>query len=326
MRILAQVFAIWAVLLIGLRPTHGTDLYFAENDFGAIYRIDSSSANVQRVFPLAGDGIDSDGLAFDSVRNRVMWLGGYAGQWGLFAADATTFEAQLLLPVTDGSIRHPAVDPVTGSVYFEYSQGVGGRHNPKQIVRWNAASNSMETIVSSVDYTTAIAVDPVGRWLYWSQHDQGWPHELLRAPLDRPDGNEPQLVFEHEFRGPAGLAFDFQRQQVHWIGSETDAGSTTVFLDEFDVTVRVSQLFVDDSALQLVVDVPSGDLFMTRFGNIDGVYEGGTLPGVYADWLAIDSAFVVPEPESLFLAGCGVWAFALLLVRRRHESAGRCSR
>ena len=308
-----------AASLVGPVQTFAADIYFAANGFGPIHRIDSDSLEVERVFPAVG-GVASAGLAFDSVRNRMVWLGSYAGQDGLFAAAATTFAPELLLSITDGSIRHPAVDPVTGSVYFEYSQGIGGRHNPKQIVRWNAATDSMETIVPSVDYTTAIAIDPIGRWLYWSQNDQGWPHELLRFPLDGCGGCGAQLLFEHEFRGPAGLAVDYQRQQIHWIGGETTFGqpaSSETRLDDFDITVLASQVYSDDSAVNLAIDVPSGQLFMSKLGDIDGLYQGGTLPTAYAHWLAIDSEFIVPEPPSISLAISGL---VVAFLVRRHRS------
>ncbi|KAF0301310.1 Very low-density lipoprotein receptor [Amphibalanus amphitrite] len=171
------------------------------------HRTDIRQVGLHRreVTSLVNDTNAATAVDFDFRAGTVYWAD---------AMDRAIYSA----PAEDGSRRSVvrvavrpqglALDWVHGRVYWTSSEpGSSGVHTAPLDGSYQLTVVSAETAEPR-----AIALDPVARWMYWT--DWGTVPRIERAGLD---GSRRRTIVDTQLQWPNGLTLDLERRRIFWV-------------------------------------------------------------------------------------------------------------
>lgn len=251
-------------------------MYWTDSANGMIHRANLDGTNIEKLF----DTNRSRGIALDLAAGKMYWV-----EWGtgsIRRADLNGDNPETLL--TDlGGIWGIALDPVDEMIYY-CGFACSGRCSGS-IFRAEMSGANPELIVTSNEglvRPVSVAVDPVGRKLYWVDFAR---HVVQRADLD---GTNTEDLFATG--GPRGIALDVPAGKMYWTGRDAVRRAN---LDGSD-----QQLLLGDSQVAapvgIALDPVGGKMYWTD-GTSDNISRAD-LDGQNPEELISD---LIERPEAL---------------------------
>lgn len=208
--------------------------------------------------------ISPEGMAYDTVTNR------------LFVANEEGAEGQILAINLDGSgaapftapgapIEEPegvAVDPATRTIYWENVDG--------NSISWAKLDGSAGGILNLSGATVdniccRIAIDTVGKRVYWVNSPTGEPDIISYANLDNSGGGDLNLTGSTLEPGGEGLAVDEAAGRIYFLAGDGDIGYANLNgTGGGDIPVGTAPI---SSPYGLSIDPGTGRLLWANEGN-----------------------------------------------------------
>jgi hypothetical protein len=183
-------------------------------------------------FDTAGQAVKgSEGLAIDSATGRLYWSNfssgpgntgaiRYAGLGGGDGGQLNTGAATVNEP------SGIAIDPVTRTIYWaNYNGGVEGKKGTISYAKLDgSAAGDLNTTGAKLEDPEAIAVDPAGGRVYWSNNGETpEPDTISFARLDNSGGGGTlDVTGATQPNGIYGLAVNAAAGQIYWINNNNE--------------------------------------------------------------------------------------------------------
>jgi hypothetical protein len=219
--------------------------------------------------------VGSEGLAIDSATGRLYWSNFSSGPGdtgairfvGLGGGDGGQLNA------SGATVNEPAgvaIDPVTRTIYWtNYDGGIGGKKGTISYAKLDgSAAGDLNTAGANLEDPEAIAVDPAGGRVYWSNNGEGLsPDTISFAKLDNSGGGgNLDLSGATQPDGIYGLAVNAAAGQIYWIDNNNEhishANLTGGGGGDFD---RGTAPFKDPYGMAF--DPTSGKIYWLNYGN-----------------------------------------------------------
>lgn len=191
-----------------------------------IYWVDISSNVVQRsnlngseVTTLArGDGRPV-GIVVDADGGKVYWSdrtssnpSDPSGNSRIYRMNLDSTEKEMIIQGGSTVMEYLALDYFSGKIYWSEWSDLDANH---KIRRANLDGSNVEDIITGLTHPRGIALDNVGRKIYWSQQAQS-NRRIQNANLD---GSDIQDVLITD--GAHGIALDMADRKIYWTGWST---------------------------------------------------------------------------------------------------------
>jgi hypothetical protein len=199
-----------------------------------------------------------------------------------------------------------ALNP-SGLAYYQANPTYPLFYVSNRIFRNDLANNSDDIVVPSGQFSRGIAIDYVGKKIYWTNSSDGY---IGRADLD---GSNATEAFITGLSNPWDVEIDPVNQKIYW--SETDYPNTNAFIQRANLTdgSNIETLVSNVNSLGIAVDPLRGKLFYSTFSaqptvhsaNLDGsddVVVSGLTPSADIDVDVRTGTLYMIDYSSDFLA------------------------
>ena len=197
-----------------------------QSDPQHIYWVDISSNIVQRsnldgsdVATIAGGDGRPVGIVVDADGGKVYWSdrtssnpSDSSGSSRIYRMNLDSTEKEMIIQGGPSVMEYLALDYFSGKIYWSEWSELDSNH---KIRRANLDGSKVEDIITGLTHPRGIALDNVGRKIYWSQQAQS-NRRIQNANLD---GSDIQDVLVTD--GAHGLALDMADRKIYWTGWST---------------------------------------------------------------------------------------------------------
>ena len=258
----------FVVLLVGATHAHAGGVFWTDRGASQLKRMNFDGSNLQTILlsgAVTSPGTNMRGLAVDAAHNRIFWADNGADQ--LLRASLDGPGSVVLYQIAGGN-SFPAdvrIDPVheffywcdqsrnriqrstldgnqvtdvitnaapTGPYFMDLDLSAGkiywGDFDAGSIYRASLDGSGRETLLSGINKTRGVRVDPGGGMLYWINRDD---KKVQRCPLSAFDKgtlsitNPSVQTLYSDLDTPHGLVLDIPARKLYWADTGTNTGT-----------------------------------------------------------------------------------------------------